>query len=229
MPTELTIEQIFHIIYKRLALILLLPIFFSSVAGLYAWFMLDDYYQAYSTIIVSSQKTKTVTDASSSLTISDYNLSVSLVDSYSVLCKTNRVLDQVIDQLNLPMTATQLSSKIAVASAGDTEIIHIFVIDQDPVLAQNIANTLSRVFQSEVIDIMKMDNVQIIDEAQLPRGPVGPDRIKYVMVGFVAGLAIGVSLAFLLEYLDRSVKTEEQVTEILGVPVLGSIPRVGKD
>lgn len=186
--------------------------------------MVDDYYQAYSTIIVSNQKTKTVTDASSSLTISDYNLSVSLVDSYSVLCKTNRVLDQ----LNLPMTAGQLGSKISVASAGDTEIIHILVIDQDPVLAQNIANTLSRVFQNEVVDIMKMDNVQIIDEAQIHRGSVGPDRIKYVMMGFAAGLVLGIAPAFLLEYLDRPVKTEEQVAAILGIPVLGSIPRAGK-
>jgi capsular polysaccharide biosynthesis protein len=230
MPTEISIEQIFHIMYKRLALLIVLPILFGAVTGVYSWLVMDDVYQASSTIIVSNQKSNSTTTATNSqLTYSDYNLNVSLVESYRVLCKTNRVLDQVIAQLGLPMTTAQLSQKISVEAAGETEIFHILVKDKDPVLAQNIVNTLTRVFQSEVKVIMKMDNVQIIDEAPLPRTPVEPNRVKNVVIGAAAGLVAAVGLAFLLEYLDRSVKSEEQVTEILGVPVLGVIPRVGKE
>ena len=230
MPTEISIEQIFHILYKRLALLFVLPILFGALTGVYSWLVLDDVYQASSTIIVSNQKASSSTaTASSQLTYSDYNLNVSLVESYRVLCKTNRVLDQVIAQLGLPMTTAQLSEKISVEAAGETEIIHILVKDKDPVLAQNIVNKLTRVFQSEVKEIMKMDNVQIIDEAPLPRTPVEPNRMKNVVIGAAAGLVVAIGIAFLLEYLDRSVKTEEQVTEILGVPVLGVIPRVGKE
>lgn len=230
MPTEISIEQIFHILYKRLALLIVLPILFGALTGVYSWLVLDDVYQASSTIIVSNQKANSsTTTASSQLTYSDYNLNVSLVESYRVLCKTNRVLDQVISQLGLPMTTAQLSEKISVEAAGETEIFHILVKDKDPVMAQNIVNTLTRVFQSEVKVIMKMDNVQIIDEAPLPRTPVEPNRVKNVVIGAAAGLVAAIGLAFLLEYLDRSVKSEEQVTEILGVPVLGVIPRVGKE
>ncbi len=230
MPTEISIEQIFHILYKRLALLIVFPILFGALTGMYSWLVLDDVYQASSTIIVSNQKSASSTaTASSQLTYSDYNLNVSLVESYRVLCKTNRVLDQVIEQLGLPMTTAQLSEKISVEAAGETEIFHILVKDKDPVLAQNIVNTLTRVFQSEVKVIMKMDNAQIIDEAPLPRTPVEPNRVKNVVIGAAAGLVAAVGIAFLLEYLDRSVKTEEQVTEILGVPVLGVIPRVGKE
>ena len=229
MPTEISIEQIFHILYKRLALLIVFPILFGALTGMYSWLVLDDVYQASSTIIVSNQNSSSATSTGSQLTYSDYNLNVSLVESYRVLCKTNRVLDQVIKELGLPMTTAQLSEKISVEAAGETDIFHILVKDKDPVLAQNIVNTLTRVFQSEVKVIMKMDNVQIIDEAPLPRTPVEPNRVKNVAIGAAAGLVAAVGIAFLLEYLDRSVKSEEQVTEILGVPVLGVIPRVGKE
>ena len=226
MSTELSIEQIFHIIFKRIALVLLVPILAGAASGLYSWFVLDDVYQASSTVIVSNQKTTT---EAGQLTYSDYTLNVQLVDSYRVICKTNRVLDQVIAELGLPMTTAQLSDKISVSSASDTEIIHIQVMDKDPVLAQSITNTMTRIFQSEVKEIMKMDNVQIIDEAPLPQIPVEPNRVRNVILGALIGLVIGVGLAFLLEYLDRSVKSEEQITEILGVPVLGSIPVIVTD
>jgi len=222
---EISIEQIFHIIFKRIGLVLLIPILAAVGTGLFSWFLLADVYQASSTVIVSNQKASTDI---SQLTVSDYNLNVQLVDSYSVICKTNRVLDQVIAELGLPMTTAQLSDKISVTSANKTEIIHIQVKDKDPVLAQSITNTMTGIFQSEVKEIMKMDNVQIIDEAPLPRVPVEPNRVLNVIIGALVGLVIGLGLAFLLEYLDRSVKSEEQVTAILGVPVLGSVPVIDR-
>jgi len=224
---EISIEQIFHILFKRIGLILLVTIFAAAAVGAYSWLLLDDVYQASSTVIVSNQKAA-VTDGSSQLTYSDYTLNVQLVDSYRIICKTNRVLDQVIAELGLPMTREQLSGKISVTGAGDTEIIHIQVKDKDPVLAQSITNTITRIFQSEVKDIMQMDNVQIIDEAPLPRVPVEPSRMRNVVIGLMVGLVLGICLAFLLEYLDRSVKTEEQLAEILGVPVLGSVPKIDR-
>ena len=226
MSTELSIEQVLHIIFKRIALVLLVPILAAVASGLFSWFLLDDVYQASSTVIVSNQKT---TVDANQLTASDYNLNIQLVNSYRVICKTNRVLDQVIAELGLPMTTSQLGNKVSVTAAGDTEIIHIQVMDKDPVLAQSITNTMTRIFQSEVKEIMKMDNVQIIDEAPLPQIPAEPNRVRNVILGALIGLVIGIGLAFLLEYLDRSVKTEEQVTAILGVPVLGSIPRLDLD
>lgn len=226
MSTELSIEQVFHIIFKRIILVLLVPILAAVGSGLFSWFLLDDVYQASSTVIVSNQKT---TVDANQLTASDYNLNIQLVNSYRVICKTNRVLDQVITELGLPMTTSQLSNKVSVTAAGNTEIIHIQVMDKDPVLAQSITNTMTRIFRSEVKDIMKMDNVQIIDEAPLPQIPAEPNRVLNVILGALIGLVMGIGLAFLLEYLDRSVKTEEQITEILGIPVLGSIPRIDRD
>ena len=223
METEFTLDQIFQLLLKRLVLILALGIVAATGVAIVSWQFMDDVYQASSSVIVSNS---TESDTSQPLTYNDYTLNVKLVNSYTIICKTNRVLDQVISKLDLRMTTAQLSSKISVSSVDNTEIIHISVKDQDPVLAQNITNTLTEVFQAEVKEIMKMDNVQIIDPAPLPLAPIEPNRVRNVLLGALVGLAAGIALAFLLEYLDRSVKTEEQAEELLGIPVLGAVPKI---
>lgn len=219
MAAELSIEQVIHVLFKRIAIVLLIPIITAAATGYYSWYILKDVYQASSTVMVSSQTPAT-------MTAGDYSLNVQLVDSYSVLCKTNRVLNQVIAELGLPLTVGQLSDKISVTASGDTEIIHILVKDEDPLMAQSITNTLTRVFQDEVKVIMKMDNVQIIDEAQLPDQPVEPNRMRNLIFGVLGGLVIGLVLAFMIEFFDRSVRTEEQLSDILKIPVLGSVPKL---
>ena len=170
MKSEMTLEQIFHILIKKLPLIIILACTAGIISGIYSWQFMDNAYQTSSTVMVSSSKD--IDTSTEQLTASDYYLNVQLVNSYSVLCKTNRVLNQVISTLNLPMTADQLGRMISVTSVNSTEIIYISVTCGDPALAQSICNTLTSVFQNEVITIMKMDNVQIIDKAPLIPNPI---------------------------------------------------------
>jgi len=196
------------------------------LGGVFSYYAMDNVFQATSTIIVSNQAAGSTQDP---LTYNDYSLNVRLVDSYSVLSKTNRVLDQVIDELALTMSTKSLASKISISAAKNTEIINISVTDTSPYMAQNIANSVTRVFQQEVTEIMKMDNVQIIDEAPLPTVPISPNRPMNIAISCLVGLIFGVLLAFLIEFLDRTVKTTEQAEAILEVPVLASIPRIQND
>ena len=225
MKSEMTIEQILHVLWKRLPLIVLLACLGGVLSGVYSWQYLGNVYQTNSTVMVSSTKNSTII-SDQQLTTGDYNLNVQLVNSYRVLCKTNRVLDQVISELNLPISADQLSSMISVGSVTNTQIIYIYVTGGDPALTQSICNTLTTVFQKEVISIMKMDNVQIIDTAPLPVYPVSPNRERNVLVGVMLGIVLGILLGVALEFLDRTVKTDEQIQEILGISILGTIPRM---
>ncbi len=69
-------------------------------------------------------------------------------------------------------------------------------------------------------------NVRIVDEALVPSGPYRPSLPKNVSTGLLAGLLLGLAAAFLVEYLDRSVKTAEELERLIGVPVLAVIPDV---
>ncbi len=221
----MTLEQVLMLIRKRLLLVLLLCTIFGSGAFVYTKYFMTDYYQAYTSLVVSNSNSSTTVN---SLTSSEYYLNVQLTSSYQVLCKTDRVLNQVVTELNLPYSTDVLRGMITVTPVVDTQIINIYVTNPSPEFAQQVANTLSKVFQKEVIDIMKMDNVQIIDEAQLPISPVGPDRTRITLIGAAFGLALGIGISFALELLNRKIKTKEQLQEALDAPVLGVIPQISK-
>lgn len=226
MVEEISILQLLGIFYRRLPLIITGMLLAGILGGLFSYYAMDNVYQATSTIIVSNQAAGSTQEQ---LTYNDYTLNKQLVDSYSVLSKTNRVLDQVIEELALTISTKQLASKISISAAKNTEIINISVTDNSPYVAQNIANSVTRVFQEEVKIIMKMDNVQIIDEAPLPTIPISPNRPMNIAISCIVGLMFGAMIAFLIEFLDRTIKTTEQAEALLEVPVLASIPRIQND
>lgn len=70
-------------------------------------------------------------------------------------------------------------------------------------------------------------NVRVVDKALPPGGPYTPSLKRNGVFGLMGGLAVGMGLAFLLSLLDRSIRTPEQVEQLLGLPALGVVPAVG--
>jgi capsular polysaccharide biosynthesis protein len=103
--------------------------------------------------------------------------------------------------------------------------VTINVEDENPAMAVEIANTIAAVFQEDIVDIMNVDNVSVLSAAELGENPspVAPNPTLNMAIAFVVGLMLAVGLAFLLEYLDSTLKTEEDIEERLGLPVLASI------
>ena len=71
-------------------------------------------------------------------------------------------------------------------------------------------------------------NVQVVDRALVPGGPYRPSLVRNLTFGLMLGFALGLGVVFFVEYLDRSVKTTEDVDRILGLPLLAVIPEVGQ-
>ncbi len=122
-----------------------------------------------------------------------------------------------------------LQAKVDVQAVRDTELIMVNVTDPDPERARDIANEMALVFKEQVVEIMQIENVSVIDEAVTPFGPVSPRIDLNVAAAFVVGLMGATGLAFLLEYLDRTIKDPEEAQRLLGVPVIGVIPTVYGD
>ncbi len=78
--------------------------------------------------------------------------------------------------------------------------------------------------KTELSGQLKGNNVRIVDAAQVPEHPIKPKKMTSVLLGLMAGFAFGVGLAFLVELIDQSVRTQEDVEKKLGLPFLGQIP-----
>lgn len=213
---ELDLKEYIQIIVKRLPIIIALTLFAALLSGLISFFLLEDIYQASASIIVSNKKDE--------VNINDLNMSRSLVDTYSEIATSYSVLKDVQEALQADISTEELASKISVSGVGDTEIIKILVEDKDPETAALIANTLAVIFRARVKELLLLDNVQIMDEARIPTAPIKPRPLFNIIIAAFIGLMVGLGIVFLMEYIDNTIKTPEDVERYLGLPVIGSIP-----
>ena len=165
-----------------------------------------------------------IVDENNPITYQEIQTNRLLVSTYREIAKSRTVLEEVIKDLNLDISIGQLREKVDVSLVKDTEIIQIKVQDHDPETAANLANTIASAFSKQVIKIMNVENVQVLDEAIPQLSPVKPKKTMNIAISLVLGAMLGIFVAFILEFLDTSIKTPEDVEKYLGLPVIGTIP-----
>ena len=223
MEETIELKELISIFLKRKIIIGIIAILFTLLSIVYTVFILTPVYKSDTTLMVNNAKGLSAGDIASSFSLGDINLNQKLVITYGEIVKSRIVLAQVIDRLDLEMSYGQLLSNIQSSPVGSTEILRISVESLDPNQAAIIANEIADVFVKEVMRILKVNNVETIDKAIPNENPINYRLVLNVMIAFVLGIMLGVFLAFLLEYLDQTVKTEADVEKHLGVNAVGSI------
>lgn len=146
-----------------------------------------------------------------------------------VIIKDKTVLEKVITQLGIERTPESLAQSIQVGSIDDTQVVKISVIDVNPVLAAEIANTTASVFIQEIPTIMDFDDVRVLSDAQVNPIPINESNENKILgAAIIGGIVIGIGLIFLVDSLDESIRSEQEVEELLEVPILGSVSIMSK-
>ena len=104
--------------------------------------------------------------------------------------------------------------------------IQIKYKSNNPEEAKDVIKEVSNEFIRTSKDLVPNGNIRVIEEVQLPEKPVSPNKKMNIAIAFLLGLMASVGLAFLLEFLDNTFKTKEQLERELEVPVIGLIPTV---
>jgi capsular polysaccharide biosynthesis protein len=218
LEQELDLLALWQVFVKRWKLIVLIPLLALLISAFISLFILTPQYVASTTLMVVKPP------ETGQIVYQDIQVSRQLVATYREIARSRRVLDGVVENLALPYGITTLREKVDVVAVRDTEIITVDVTDPDPALAAAIANAVASAFMKEVVAIMKVENVSLIDQAAQPGAPVSPRVPLNLAVALVIGVMVAVGVAFLLEYLDKSLKDPEEVQKLLEIPVLGIIP-----
>ncbi|MDK2917602.1 MAG: protein tyrosine kinase modulator [Candidatus Petromonas sp.] len=218
---EIDLREYFEIIRKRIWIIILLMVVSVTISGIISYFVLPPIYETSATLMVSKP-----INQDAMIQYSDVLLNQKLVKTYGEIIKSRSISSQVIENLDLDTTPQQLKEKVTVSPVKDTEIIQIKVTHTDPVLGTKIANELARVFMKDVTRIMKIDNVQVIDKAVVPHNPVKPRPLLNMVIAGFLGVMIGLGIVFLIEYLDNTIKTPNDVERYLELPIIGAIPNM---
>jgi capsular polysaccharide biosynthesis protein len=217
----LDLRDIFSIIWKRMFMIVSIVVVSTITVGVISYFVLEKEYQATTTLIVGKSNEAT---QDYQLQYNDVMLYQKLVKTYQEIAKSRTIAQEVIGSLGLSYSTAELQEKITVSAVGDTQVISIQIVDHNPSLAAQIANKLVEVFKEQIVEIMKVESVNVIDEAVVPNSPIRPRPVMNVAMAFAASLMVGLGIAFLLDYMDRTIKTAQDVETYLELPVIGEIP-----
>lgn len=223
MEEEISLVELFNTLKKRMGLIINMVLVGLALSAAYTYFIATPEYSATSQLLVNrTQETETIQRT-------DIDTNVQLINTYSDIIRNPIILDPVIDTLSLNQTTEQLKEKITVTTAENSQVFSLQVTDDNPYEAAKIANTTSTAFKDNLDSIMNVDNVTIISEAVADTNPVSPNNVLNLAIGIVLGGMIGVGLAFLLEFLDTSVKDEKFIVDELGWTNLGTISMMSPD
>ncbi|HBW35483.1 YveK family protein [Desulfosporosinus sp. BICA1-9] len=230
MEEEIELRQYWEVLRKRWIIVVALPLIAALTSGIISFFVMKPVYSASTTLIVGKKASESGQAAVQMLDNSVLQANLQLAKTYAAIAQSRTVEQNVIKDLDLSMTIAQLDNMISINPVKTTEILEIQVLNTDPELAASIANSMANEFSKAVIDIKKVDSVSIVDTAMTPTHPVKPNKKLNVLIAFVVGLMASVGLVFLLEYIDNTIKTSDDVEKFLGIPVLGVIPNyeVGK-
>lgn len=226
MEETISLQELFGVIKKRLKMIISITVLAAVVAGVISYLVLTPIYQSSTQLLVNQKETKD----SSIYQNNQVQTNVQLINTYNVIIKSPAILDDVINRLNLNYSVAELTKNITVASETNSQVFTVSVQNANPEQAQAIANTIADVFQKKIKTIMSIDNVTILTKAELSENPspIKPNPKLNIAIGLVVGLMLSVGIAFLLEFLDNTVKTEKQLEELLELPILGVITEVSK-
>lgn len=219
MESTLDLSKIFGILRKNLKLLIILPIICLLISVLITFLFLDDKYQA-STQVLVNQK-----ESDSQMMAQEVQSNIQLVNTYSEIVKSPRILDEVSKELNRQYSSSEITSMLTVTNQANSQVLNISVDSKSGSDSEKIANKIAQVFSSEVPDIMSVDNVSILSTANDTATKVAPKPLVNLVIGLVVGLILALIVIFIKEMIDKRIKTEEDVENELDIPVLGSIQK----
>ena len=215
----MTLLELFKLLQKHLAMVIILSVVLALATAGVSWGLMQNQYTATVSVYVLSSS------SSEQNTIQNSDLSASqlIANDIAELANSDIVAERTAEELGMTSLA---GYDISVNSSTTTRVIEISVESGEPQAAATVANKIAEVLSSVAQEVMGVESVNIVDEAKTPETPSGPNRVMYTAVAFLAGLFLAVAIVVVMDMVNTRVRTPEEAEELLGVPVIGRIPKI---
>lgn len=220
---EIDLEELLGLILHKIWFILLCAVVMGIAAFGVSAFLIAPKYESTTGIYVMSKQDN------STLSYSDVQLSSQLTKDYEELIGCRYVLESVIRKCGLEDEYEDLLDRVAVENATDTRIIYITVKDEEPAMAQYIANSIREVASEHIMAVTDVEAVNVVDQANLPKEPSEPSIPIWTVVGIFIGLFLSTIIVVIQYILDDTIKSSEDAEKYLGWSTLALIPSFEAD
>ncbi len=211
--------ELWRVVRKRLAMIVVITVVAVFTAGILSKFVLTKQYTSTATLMVIPYNT-------AQNLITTMVTGESLVPTYAQVATSNSVLSSVVRTEGLSLNALELSHHVVATPVANTDLVTIAVTSPNPAWSSRVANAVADTTVKNINKVTQQRDLEVVDPGTTPTLPVSPKTKTNVAIALVLGLMVGGGLAFLLEYLDDSLKTEDDVKRVLDLPVLTLVPNI---
>lgn len=215
---EIDIGHILSILWEKILVIIATGIIVGLAGFLVSKFLITPKYESETKLYVLNRANDSAT------TLSDVQLSTQLTKDYQILVTSAPVMNQVIKELGLNMKASELASTISVDTPSDTRVLQITVTSDDHKRAKDIADKVAQVSSKKICDIMKIEQVNVIEEGSMSEEPAVDTVQKWTLIGLALGIVLSCAVIIIRSMLDDTVKTTEDVEKYFDLSTLAVIP-----
>ena len=213
---EINLGELFQLLKKNIKMIIIFILACTALLGIVTVFLINKKYESTSRLFLKPDVTEGIADYSQ---INSNNL---MVNNYVEMIKGNNIQGLAADELN--MDIKDLNSCLNVSNETNTQIISITAKTTDPALSKDIVDAVVKTFTKEAKEKLNVNNITVVDEAEIATDPVSPSLKRNLLIGALLGAFLSISYLFIKFMLDTHIHNKEEVEKYLGIPCLGSVP-----
>ena len=215
----ISISEIFEALKKRWILIVSITLVATLISGVLSFFVIKPTYETSTKVFIGKEESNV-----EGYNTNDIQMYQKLLQTYAETIKTNEVIQAAIKNTNTNLTVEEVKKSLTVTPISDTQILQIKYQNKNPQVAKKILGNITDEFIILAKELVPNGNVRVIEAVQLPENPVAPNKKMNIAIAFLLGLMVSVGLVFLLEYIDNTFKSKENLEKELDIPVIGLIP-----
>jgi capsular polysaccharide biosynthesis protein len=224
MKEEVSLRDLTALIKQRLGMIIGFGLIGLVLAAIYTFLIVTPLYESKTQLLVNR-----ASDEANGLVLNDINSNVQMINTYKDIIEGPVILGGVIEWLELPYSVENLADQVTISANEDSQVFSLTVTSPNPAEAAEIANEIALTFQSNVVEIMNIENVQIISAAVPDPDPVSPHVLNNLLIGLGVGLLSGFGVAMLRYAMAKTIDDYQFITQTIGWPNLGTISEMNKE
>ena len=222
---EIDLRDFLKLLLKRIWIVFLCALIVGTTVLVYTVNFVTPMYESSVSIYVNNNSGTDNRYISSG----DLAVALRLVATYVNIIQSDTVLENVIEETGLLLSPDQLRKMISAEAIGETEMFRVTVTTPNPQMSADLANAIASVAPGEISNIIEGSSAKIIDYAKVPKNQSAPNYTINTILGVLIGIIMAVVAIFVQMLLDVRIKTEEDLTKLHPIPVLGVIPDLAKE
>ncbi len=224
MNEELNLKQIIEVLLPKWVFILVGTLIVALLAFVYSAKIMDPVYVAQGRLYITGTVESLPASEKHDTDLSDLMISQELSRTYGQLLSSKSFFKDVAAASDTGCTYEKIQKMTKISNVENTGILQVSVSSTDPVEASAIANTILECAPEEIERVIVRGSASIIELADVPVKPSSPNISRNTIIGALVGLVLSILIVFLQNMFDKSIKSAEEVKDVFGLPVLGTVP-----